>query len=106
MRLGGVDGELRPWHYTYVYSIESRLIMRVRYDTKAPVPDENMTLRPTRTAPSSAAFNRCSSFYKLDQVSVHTLQYKTHLHELNEEPRERVLYGQPTGPNPLYHRDD
>jgi len=26
------DGELRPWRYIYVYSIESRLIMRVRYD--------------------------------------------------------------------------
>jgi len=24
-------GELRSWHYTYVYSIESRLIMRPRY---------------------------------------------------------------------------
>jgi len=31
--VGGDDGELRPWHYIYVYSIESRLIMRVRYDS-------------------------------------------------------------------------
>ena len=30
-RVGGDDGQLRPWHYRYVYSIESRLIMRVRY---------------------------------------------------------------------------
>ena len=30
-RVGGDDGELRPWHYIYVYSIESRLIMRVGY---------------------------------------------------------------------------
>jgi len=30
VRVGGEDGELRPWHYIYVYSIESRLIMRVR----------------------------------------------------------------------------
>ena len=30
VRVGGDDGELRPWHYIYVYSIESRLIMRVR----------------------------------------------------------------------------
>ena len=28
VRVGGDDGELRPWHYIYVYSIESRLIMR------------------------------------------------------------------------------
>jgi len=27
VRVGGDDGELRPWHYIYVYSIESRLIM-------------------------------------------------------------------------------
>ena len=33
MRVGGDDGELRPWHYIYVYSIESRLILRVRYDS-------------------------------------------------------------------------
>ena len=25
MRVRGDDGELRPWHYLYVYSIESRL---------------------------------------------------------------------------------
>jgi len=31
VRVGGDDGELRPWHYIYVYSIESRMIMRVRY---------------------------------------------------------------------------
>ena len=31
MRVGGDDEELRPWHYIYVYSIESRLIMCVRY---------------------------------------------------------------------------
>jgi len=33
MRVGGDNGELRPWHYIYVYSIESRLILRVRYDS-------------------------------------------------------------------------
>ena len=33
VRVGGDDGELRLWHYIYVYSIESRLIMRVRYDS-------------------------------------------------------------------------
>ena len=32
MRVAGDDGELRPRHYIYVYSIESRLIMKVRYD--------------------------------------------------------------------------
>ena len=26
VRVGGHDGEPRPWHYIYVYSIESRLI--------------------------------------------------------------------------------
>ena len=36
MRVGGDDGELRPWHHIYVYSIESRLIMRVRYDPPTP----------------------------------------------------------------------
>jgi hypothetical protein len=30
VRAGEDDGELRPWHYIYVYSIESRLIMRVK----------------------------------------------------------------------------
>ena len=30
MRVGGDDGELPPWHYIYVYSIESGLIRRVR----------------------------------------------------------------------------
>jgi len=33
LRVGGDDGELRPWHYIYVYSIESGLITRVRYDS-------------------------------------------------------------------------
>ena len=28
MRVGGDDGKLRPWHYIYVYSIESRLSAR------------------------------------------------------------------------------
>ena len=27
------SSELRPWHYIYAYSIESRLIIRVRYDS-------------------------------------------------------------------------
>ena len=31
MRGGGDDVEFQPWHYMYVYSIEMRLIMRVRY---------------------------------------------------------------------------
>ena len=31
VRVGADDGELRPWHFIYLYSIESRLIMRVRY---------------------------------------------------------------------------
>ena len=26
VKVGGDDGELRLWHYIYVYSIESRLI--------------------------------------------------------------------------------
>ena len=29
-RVGGDDGELRPWRYIYVYSIESRLITELR----------------------------------------------------------------------------
>ena len=33
VRVRGDDGELRSWHYMYVYSIESGLIMRVRYDS-------------------------------------------------------------------------
>ena len=33
VRVGGDDGELRPWHCTHVYSTESRLIMRFRYDS-------------------------------------------------------------------------
>ena len=33
VKVGGDDGELRSWHYIYVFSIERRLIMRVRYDT-------------------------------------------------------------------------
>jgi len=35
MRVGGDDGELRPWYYIYVYSIESRLIRRVIYESKS-----------------------------------------------------------------------
>jgi len=35
-RVGGDDVELRPWHYIYVYSIENRLMMGVRYDTLDP----------------------------------------------------------------------
>ena len=31
VRVGGDDGELRPWHYIDVLSVESRLMMRVRY---------------------------------------------------------------------------
>ena len=37
VRVGGDDWELRPWHYIYVYSIESRLITRVRYGSHIPV---------------------------------------------------------------------
>jgi len=33
MRVGGDNGELRPWHYLYVCSIESRLIRRVTTHT-------------------------------------------------------------------------
>jgi len=29
-RIGGDNGELRPWHYIQVYSIKSRLIIRVQ----------------------------------------------------------------------------
>ena len=32
VRVGGDDGELRSWRCICVYSIESRLIMRVIYD--------------------------------------------------------------------------
>jgi hypothetical protein len=35
VRVGGDDGELRPWHFIYVYSIESRLIQRVIYESKS-----------------------------------------------------------------------
>ena len=31
MRVGGDYEEFRPWHYIYVYSIESRLIRTVTY---------------------------------------------------------------------------
>ena len=30
VRVGRDDGELRPWHYIYVYSIESRLLMETQ----------------------------------------------------------------------------
>ena len=33
MKVGGDDGELRPWHYIHVYRFESRLTRRVRYDS-------------------------------------------------------------------------
>ena len=36
VREGGDDGELRPWHCIYVYSIERRLMTRVRYDSLIP----------------------------------------------------------------------
>ena len=34
VRVGGDDGDLRPLHYIYLHSIESRLIMRVRYEVR------------------------------------------------------------------------
>ena len=34
VRVGGDDGQLRPWHYIYVYSIKSSLEMRVRYNSR------------------------------------------------------------------------
>ena len=34
VRVGGDDGELRAWHYIYVYSIEGRLVRRVIYESK------------------------------------------------------------------------
>ena len=37
--VGEDDGEGRPWHYIYVYSIESRLIVRVRSSTLRPSRD-------------------------------------------------------------------
>ena len=30
MRVGWDDGDLRPWHYVYLYSIESRLIIEIQ----------------------------------------------------------------------------
>ena len=30
VRVGGDEEELRPWHYIYVHSVESRQVMRVR----------------------------------------------------------------------------
>ena len=39
VRVGEDDGELRPRHfYIYVYSIKSRPIMRIRYDSHLPQP--------------------------------------------------------------------
>ena len=35
MRVGEDNGELRPWHYMYVYSIKSRLIRRVIYESNS-----------------------------------------------------------------------
>ena len=35
MRVGGDDGELRPWHYIFAYSIESKLIRRVIYESRS-----------------------------------------------------------------------
>ena len=32
VRVGGDDGEHQTWQYIYVYSIESRLMMRVGYE--------------------------------------------------------------------------
>ena len=32
VRVGGNDEEPRPWRYIHAYSIESTLIIRVRYD--------------------------------------------------------------------------
>ena len=50
VRVGGDDGELRPWHYIYVYSIESRLIVRVRYDSHVPPPP---SIPPADEAPNA-----------------------------------------------------
>ena len=43
MRVGEDDGELRPWYYTYVYSIESKLVLRIRYDSGSSENPKNRT---------------------------------------------------------------
>ena len=35
IKVGGDDGELRPWHYIHVCSIDSRLVRRVIYEPKS-----------------------------------------------------------------------
>ena len=46
MRVGGHDGELRLWHYIYVYSIESRLIRNQKRgevpERAGPIPREDL----------------------------------------------------------------
>ena len=53
VRIVGDDGELRPWHCIYVYSIESRLIITVRYDINV-APQETQGGARGRASPVSA----------------------------------------------------
>ena len=55
VRVGGDDGELRPWHYIYVYSIESRLIVRVRYDKRLPVAPKWLQQSTSRRAAANGS---------------------------------------------------
>ena len=51
VRIGGDDGELRQWHYIYIYSILSRLIMRVRHDSHflmEPPPPPKVSSAPSK----------------------------------------------------------
>ena len=59
MREVGDDGELRPWHYIYVHSIESRLIRKVQ----PPQPEtRNRFSARTPSKGRQAAFFRAPDF--------------------------------------------
>ena len=59
VRVGGDDGELRSWHYIYAYSIEGRLVMRVRYDSHI---WKTKTVLSGRVADSAVAWAQVDSF--------------------------------------------
>ena len=52
------DGELRPWHFTYVYRIESRLILRVRSNG-----------HPNPAAPEFVSKELCSKSFLTSQFT-------------------------------------
>ena len=69
MREGGDDGELRPWHYMYVYSIDSRMETQTEHPPRAtwkPLPEtrsNSVAIASARTLPPSFSLSLALAVY-------------------------------------------